>query len=85
MKKNIKSWVLFDWVYEAGNNVDFFLVDSSGVKFYKVDEEKKSFKEMKSTSGKFNSALYDPITQVIAAFPVGDCRVLLTFLFDEDR
>ena len=85
MKKGVKSWILFDWVYEAGSNVDLFLVDHSGVKFFKVEEEKKNFKEMKSTSGKYNSVLYDPITQVIAVFPVGDCRVVLTFFFEEDR
>ena len=44
MKKGIKSWLLFDWVYGLEQYVDLFLIDQTGIKFYKVEEERKNFK-----------------------------------------
>ena len=60
MKKGIKNWLLFDWVYGLPQILDLFLVDASGLKLFKVEEEKKKFNEVKSISSKINSALYDP-------------------------
>lgn len=83
VKKGIKNWLLFDWVYGLSQHVDLFITDHSGIKFFKVEEEKKNFKEMKAISGKYNSVLYESKSQVIVVFPVGDCRSVYTFIFDE--
>ena len=36
-------------------------------------------------SGKFNSFLYNPLSQVLAVFPVGDCRTVQTLIFEDNR
>jgi hypothetical protein len=44
MKKDVKKAVLFDWIYGVPTIAQFFLADESGVRLYKVDEDKKTFK-----------------------------------------
>lgn len=67
------------------DSLDLFIADHGAVKLYKVDEEKKSIKEIKSISGKYNSFLYSPLSQVLGIFPVGDCRYMHSLVFDEDK
>lgn len=62
IRKDVKKSILFDWVYGVGALCQFFVADEAGVRLYKVDEDKKSFKEVKSLSGKYNSFLYEPIS-----------------------
>lgn len=78
----MKSDILFDWVY-GREAVEFFIADYTGVRMLKVDEDKKIFKEVKSVNAKYNSFLYDPLSQVLVGFPVGDCKTVYTFLFDD--
>lgn len=64
--------------------VDLFVGENNLIRFYKIDEEKRGFKEVKVISGKYNSYLYEPTLQVLVGFPVGDCRSVHTFLFDDE-
>ena len=50
----------------------------------KVDEEKKVFKQVKSVNAKYNSFLYDPLSQNLVGFPVGDCKAVYTFMFEDE-
>lgn len=84
IKKGIKKDILFDWVY-AMDNIDLFIADGKEIRFMKVDEEKRSLKQIKSISGKYNSFLYDPLNQVLAVFPVGDCKLVYTYCFEENK
>ena len=36
IKKGIKNWILFDWVYGLSQYVDLFISDNSGIKFLRV-------------------------------------------------
>lgn len=83
LKKDMKKESIFGWIY-GRDNIDLFIAEASGLRIMKVEEEKKSVKEVKSISGKFNSFLYEPNTQVLVCFPTGDCKTVQTFLFDEE-
>lgn len=85
LKKDVKKWILFNWVYGVSPAADLFLADGSGIKFYRADEDKKTLKETKAISGKWNSFLYEPKSQVLAGFPTGDCKSVMTFFFEEER
>lgn len=83
IKKDFKKDSIFGWIY--GNlNLDLFIAEPTGIKLMKIDEEKKIFKEVKSISGKFNSFLYEPMTQTLVCFPTGDCKSVYTFFFDDE-
>ena len=83
IKKNVKSDILFDWVYRR-EAVEFFIADYTGVRMLKIDDEKKIFKEVKSVNAKYNSFLYDPLSQVLVGFPAGDCKTVYTFMFEDE-
>ncbi len=44
IRKQVKKPILFEWVYGVNNVFHFFVADETGVKLYKVDEEKKILK-----------------------------------------
>ena len=44
VKKHIKSEILFDFVY-GKEQIDMFIAENSGVKLYKIDDEKKNFRD----------------------------------------
>lgn len=51
---------VMDWIYGSSQIAHFFVAENNGLFFYKYDEEKRYFKEVKHTSGKYHCFLYEP-------------------------
>lgn len=58
-KNNITNNILhFDFIY-SNQNIDFFIVETGGIRLYKIDEEKVHHKEIKYISMNINFCWFE--------------------------
>lgn len=52
MKQSDKlvSIALFDWIWKNSSSLDFFIVDNYNIHYYKMEDNKFSFKELGTIS-----------------------------------
>lgn len=53
--------MLMDWIYQAPLAAHFVVAEEAGIHLYKLDDEKKSIREVKHISGKYHCFLYEPL------------------------
>lgn len=85
MRKDVKKLFVMDWMYATQQTASFFLAEDSGVRFYKVEEEKKSVKELKHLSGKYHCFLFEPFGEFLMGLQFGDCDIAYVFHLDPQR
>lgn len=57
-KEKTSPVLYFDWLYSMRGTLDFFIVEATGVRFFRVDEEKRVLKETKQVSMKITSCWF---------------------------
>ena len=60
VKKDCKRVFCMEWIY-GSPQASFFIAGENGVHYYKLEEEKRFFKESKHLSGKYHCYLYEPV------------------------
>ena len=81
IKKSYKQAHLVEWINGAPLTAHLLVAEEAGLHLYKLDEEKKTMREVKHLSGKYHCFLFEPRTEHLLAFPYGDCTSVSGFHF----
>jgi len=59
------SIIMFDWLWKLFSDAEFFVLDSSSLYLFKVDEKKMTMKQVAHHSLDFNFAWFEPKSEVL--------------------
>jgi hypothetical protein len=85
IKKDFKKIFLMECIYSAQQTAHLFIAEEGGIHLYRIEEEKKSIKEVKHLSGKYHCFLYEPFGELLVGLQYGDCELAYLFHFEPQK